>query len=236
MIRTLEPIPFNLEPQEVFARMQLDAGGEYAADLESTIRAAVPAARPKAVYTVAFVEARDDETVTLGGGRFHSRVLSANLAATGRVFPFVATCGVELDALPLPDGDPLGQFCRDVIKDLALRSALSFLAEHLRETYALGRLAAMHPGSGDRHVWPIEQQATLFALFGNVQRHIGVTLTPSCLMIPNKSVSGIYYPTEVDFAACQLCHRQDCPNRRAPFDGHLWEERFPQETATTHGT
>ena len=36
---------------------------------------------------------------------------------------------------------------------------------------------------------------------------IGVTLTDTFLMLPNKTVSGIFYPTEVDFVTCQLCHR-----------------------------
>jgi hypothetical protein len=45
-------------------------------------------------------------------------------------------------------------------------------------------------------------------------------------MVPNKSVSGLLYPSEDGFQSCQLCHREGCPNRRAPFDPHLWEERF----------
>ena len=83
----------------------------------------------------------------------------------------------------------------------------------------------MNPGSGDVDIWPIEQQRELFSLFGDVKALIGVTLTDSFLMIPNKTVSGVFYPTEVDFVTCQLCHRERCPNRRAPFDAHLWDER-----------
>jgi hypothetical protein len=56
-----------------------------------------------------------------------------------------------------------------------------------------------------------------------VTRHIGVVLTDSFLMIPNKSVSGIRFQTETDFRSCQVCRREVCPSRSAPFDKALWE-------------
>jgi hypothetical protein len=109
---------------------------------------------------------------------------------------------------------------------MALGSAMAFLSAHVREAHALPHLSSMSPGSGDRRVWPIEQQKELFSVFGNVRELIGVTLTDTFLMLPNKSVSGLYYPAEVDFTACQLCRRENCPGRRAAFDAHLWEQRF----------
>ena len=50
---------------------------------------------------------------------------------------------------------------------------------------------------------------------------MGVRLTDSFLMVPNKSVSGIFFPAEVTFTSCQLCQRGVCPGRRAPFDPKL---------------
>ena len=161
-----------------------------------------------------------------GRARFVSKVLRGNLDEVGRVFPYVATCGPELDTIPIAGDDIFGQFCRDTIKEMALYAAISHLDSYLRETYSLKKLVSMNPGSGDVDVWPIEQQKELFAFFGDVQQSIGVVLTDSCLMVPNKSVSGVLYPSEHDFASCQLCHREKCSGRRAPFDPHLWEERL----------
>jgi len=45
-----------------------------------------------------------------------------------------------------------------------------------------------------------------------------VRLTESLLMIPRKSASGIYFPTEVSFSSCQLCPRERCDNRKAGYD------------------
>ena len=82
----------------------------------------------------------------------------------------------------------------------------------------------MNPGSlAD---WPLREQRTLFALLGDVHGAIGVELTPSLLMTPTKSVSGILFPTAETFASCQLCPREECPNRRAVYDPLLFAQRY----------
>jgi hypothetical protein len=143
-----------------------------------------------------------------------------------RVFPYLATCGPELDDIPIARDDVFGQFCRDTLKEMALHAAIGQLVAHLKEAYSVDHLVSMNPGSGDIDVWPIEQQRELFGFFGGAAESIGVILTDSCLMVPNKSVSGLFYPSEDGFQSCQLCHRERCPARRAPFDPHLWEERL----------
>jgi len=40
-------------------------------------------------------------------------------------------------------------------------------------------------------------------------------------MVPLKSVSGIYFPTEIKFESCQLCPREVCRGRVAPYDPDL---------------
>ena len=81
----------------------------------------------------------------------------------------------------------------------------------------------MNPGSGDALVWPFEQQGELFKICGDVKELIGVSLTKSMVLVPDMSLAGIFFPTEVDFQSCQLCHRENCRFRRAPFDRELWE-------------
>jgi len=84
----------------------------------------------------------------------------------------------------------------------------------------------MSPGSlAD---WPITQQTQLFTLLGDVEGAIGVQLTDSFLMVPMKSVSGMHFPTEISFHSCSLCPRKECPGRSAPYDEHLWAEKYAQ--------
>jgi hypothetical protein len=78
--------------------------------------------------------------------------------------------------------------------------------------------------------WPLREQRPLFALLGDTEALVGVRLTDSCLMLPNKSVSGIRFPTEKHFESCQLCPRPDCPGRRAPYDADLYDRRYRQSS------
>lgn len=235
-MRILNDVPFEIDAEEVFQRLHLDSQSEYADEINAIIDRARTLARPRSVYDVAFVQERGEESLVIqqadpvgessGHARFESKVLRANLDEVERVFPFVASCGPELDTLPLEADDVFGQFCLDTIKEMALRGAIVHLVEHLKASYELETIVTMNPGSGDALVWPIEQQRELFDYFGDVEKLIDVVLTDSFLMVPNKSVSGILYASEYGFQSCQLCHRENCPNRRAPFDPHMWEERF----------
>jgi hypothetical protein len=241
-MKILNDIPFEIDSDEVFETLHVKAQHRYAGEVRALIDKAREFARPRAVYEVAFVEERETDAVVLAGepqpqssvrpgeepgrARFVSTVLRANLDEVDRVFPYVVTCGQELDSISIGDDNLFGQFCWDTIKEAVLYAALEHLSDHLKEAYALEKLISMNPGSGDIEVWPIEQQKELFAFFGDVQQLVGVNLTDTCVMIPSKSVSGIFYSSEHDFQACQLCHRENCSHRSAPFDPHMWELRL----------
>jgi hypothetical protein len=77
----------------------------------------------------------------------------------------------------------------------------------------------MSPGS--LMDWPLEEQKPLFSLLKGAEKLIGVRLTENLLMIPRKSVSGIFFPTEVTFLSCQLCRREKCEWRKARYNEGL---------------
>lgn len=222
-MEVLQNIPFELDTESLGAKLHLQKGSDDAKELDALVETIRPHIRPKAVYIESYIEARGEDTVTIDGVTFTSRVLRANLESVERVFPFIATCGRGIDELDLTSGDFIKQFWIDTIKETALRSMVTYLNEHVNRRYALKKSSSMSPGSGDVGTWTIEQQKNLFTLFGNVSELIGVELTDSFLMIPNKSVSGIRFPTEIDFRTCQVCHRENCSSRSAPFDSSLWE-------------
>ena len=118
--------------------------------------------------------------------------------------------------------DLLESYYLDVIGNAALNSARRHLKGHLKSTFAVEKISSMAPGSlAD---WPIEQQAPLFDMLGNVEAEIGVKLNDSLLMLPAKSISGIYFPTEISFFSCQLCPRERCESRKAKYSPRLAEE------------
>jgi hypothetical protein len=185
----------------VFDLLHLDPQHRYASEVDTLIERASELARPRAVYQVALVERKETDSVVIAEdprgleqalegsstrtgaqtrrARFVSPVLRANLDPVVRVFPYVATCGREMDSIPIADGDVFSQFCWDAIKEMALHVALSHLFDHLKEAHELESLSSMNPGSGELEVWPIEQQKELFGFFGSVEDLIGVELTDS---------------------------------------------------------
>jgi hypothetical protein len=220
----LTQIPFSLDRDALLKQAHLELESDEAEEFRVLMDLSLKVGKPKAAYTVSFIERKDRDTIQVGSVSFTSRTLSRNLASAERIFPLISTCGHEMDAASPTDGDALKEFWWDLIKTQMLFAANQHLTDHLHQRFRLGKTATMHPGSGDASVWPIEQQRPLFALLGDVQKSIGVTLTDSFLMTPNKTISGILFPTEKDFRSCEVCHRDNCISRQAPFNKHLWEE------------
>ncbi len=220
----LNHISFQPNLSLLMKKLRLRAGSSYANELESLVRDAQAIAKPKALYRIALIETRGDDYVVVEGTRLTSRVLRVNLEQAHRVFPFVATCGMELEEWLRSIEDMLYYYWADAIAEMALRSAIRALHDHLVERYRPGHISTMSPGSlAD---WPIQQQRPLFALLGNPKEAIGVQLSDSLLMIPTKSVSGVRFPTEESFESCQLCPMENCPGRRAPYDESLYERKY----------
>jgi len=216
----LNNIPVSLELEKVLKGLRLRNVSKY---VQGTVRELIgivqPLAKPKAIYEVSYVDNRTEDSVCIDGVKFTSHILSINLDKVERVFPYVATCGKELDEIALPSDDFMKSYYLDAIKDAVLGSARSYLKDYLIRNYALGQISHMSPGSLTD--WPITQQEELFSIFGNLEDLIGVKLTENFLMVPLKSVSGIYFPTEIEFVSCQLCPRELCSGRKAPYDPDL---------------
>lgn len=219
-----DPLPFSLATPAILQDMHVRAGSSREAEVLRLIAEAQAIGQPKAVYRPIFIEDTSDNAIIADGHTFTSRILRVNLGDLHRAFAYVCTSGRELDAWVQAQGDMLTQYYADSINEAVLHSATLGFIQRLSETYGLGQTAAMNPGSlAD---WPLSQQRILFGFLGDVQGAIGVELTPSLLMLPAKSVSGILFPTEANFASCQLCPRAACPNRRMPYEPELFEEKY----------
>jgi len=219
-MKILDSIPVRLDTEQVLARMKLHKKSSHVEEMiRELIDIVLPVAKPKVVYEVCYVENKDKDSVDIAGVKFTSRLLRDNLDKVGRVFPYVATCGREADEIHVPSHEFIKGFYLDQIKEMLLESAIHYLEDHLTRKYQLGQISKMQPGSLES--WPIHQQKPLFSIFGDVERLIGVRLTDSFLMIPLKSVSGIYFPTEIKFESCQLCRRARCSGRKAPYNPEL---------------
>lgn len=230
----LDNIPFEPDVPWLMKRLRIKEDSANHKELVRVLDEARPYAHPRAFYLVAYINAKENDWVEIEGVKFTGRVLRVNLEKSYRVFPYLATCGAELQAYSDSLDDMLHTFWAEAVKEAALFSAMRVLFEDLDRRYQPGNTASMSPGS--LQDWPIQEQLPLFQLFGYHPQEIGVQLTDSMLMMPTKTVSGIRFSTDTEFESCQLCPREGCPGRRAVYDHDLYDSRYcrqnglPQET------
>jgi hypothetical protein len=223
-ITILDDIAFEPDVSTLAKRLRIKSGSPYLEDLQELTSTAQKLAKPKVIVREAYIDSKNEDTVVINRIVFSSRVLAVNLAQAHRVFAYVATCGAELGAWSYGIDDMVMRFWSEAIKEAALRDATMALNEFLNMRYDPGKTATMNPGSLPD--WPIQQQRPLFQLLGDPHTAIGVELTDSYLMEPNKSVSGIRFPTEERFESCMLCQRQECPGRRSAYDPELYDSKY----------
>jgi hypothetical protein len=223
----LDEIPFRLNLDTLVSKLR--AREQHVNSLQSLAKDARAVGRPKALYRVAYVEDKEDDCVIIEGVTLTSRVLRVNLEHAHRVFAYVATCGMELEEWARSIDDLLQSYWAETIKEMALGQAIEALNRDIVERFRPGKTATMAPGSLED--WPLEQQQPLFTLLGDTEAAIAVRLTKSLMMVPTKSVSGIRFPTAESFESCQLCPREKCPGRRAPYDAKLYARKYRQRRA-----
>lgn len=217
----LENIPVEINMADLKRRLHISRAEDssLARQLVNDYQVFIEA---KALYKICYIDEKLETAVQVDGRSFKSKVLRKNLDEVERIFPYVVTIGAQFETQMRNCPDLIKQYYLDMIGILALTSARKQLESHLQSKFALGKMAFMSPGSlAD---WPIEEQRPLFDLLGDTQKAIGVKLNDSLLMLPAKSVSGIYFPTEITFFSCQLCPRKECMGRKAAYSEKLAEE------------
>jgi hypothetical protein len=217
-MENLEHIPVSLDLGEIKRSLHMERSGDWS-QVQTLVELAQPLIKARAVYRVCYIEEKLEDAIQIDGICLKSRVLRKNLEGVERVFPYVVTIGDKLETEARSCKDLLKQYYLDTIGNIALITARKYLEDHLRSKYALGCISYMSPGS--LKDWGLEGQRPLFSILGDVQASIGVYLTETLLMIPTKSVSGIFFPTELPFYSCQLCPRENCQSRKAKYSEKL---------------
>lgn len=191
---------------------------EECADIIAMLKQAWPLARPKIACLEVKVQSADPQSgiIVLNDISFTSHLLAENLAKETRAWAYLITCGHELYAWTQTILDPLERYTGEAIMEQALHGAIRHFEEIFPSTFYDGKTANMNPGSLQE--WPISQQLPLFRLLGQGAELVGITLTDSFLMIPNKSVSGLRFANAHGYVNCRLCPRERCPNRRAAYN------------------
>ncbi len=176
---------------------------------------------PSYSYVIKDVEwARSSMAFVEGSIIFKSRIIAKLLERCTQVAIFLVTIGKYLEETSFrlaKDGLILQATVLDAIGSVAVEEVADFVQSRTREiARAQGDVISRRfsPGYCD---WNIGQQRMLFyALTGNT---IGIRLTGECLMIPQKSISGIIGigPSNANvenYHPCKTCRKKNCPGRR----------------------
>jgi hypothetical protein len=212
-------LPIEGDTSEVIARLTARTPTAISRRVEDLCEEANERIDIQAVYRSCTVQQDTDERVIVGGTSFRSGMLSEQLTDAAEAFPFVITCGSEVDALAAAAGGAFWSYCVETVAHVRLRGACAALLHRIQSAHSLQRLVSMSPGTGRRGLWAIEEQRPLFGLLGDVEAAIDVRLTGDYMMIPRKTVSGIAYPSASGFISCEHCDREDCEDRVCPADG-----------------
>ena len=168
----LNAIPFQIDLEQLAKQLRIKEGSGHLEKLQKLAEQAQAAGKPKAAYRMAYIEERTDDRVKVNGVVLTSRVLRVNLDKAHRVFPFVATCGRELEDWSQGVTDILEKFWADAIKEMARAAGREMLEPILRGAFSTRQPLADESGipSG---LAPLGTKAPIFDPGGRGSRHRG---------------------------------------------------------------
>lgn len=162
---------------------------------------------------------REKKMIMSHGESFYTeKIVTHQLRRSEKFAWFVCTAGEEISKRTrelMKKGDLINGYAIDVLANAIVETAMDRIQESLETRMNQDRLKITNRYSPGYCNWDIAEQDKLFKAFPD--NFLGIALTPSCLMIPIKSVSGIIgIGKEVRFNAytCNLCSDENCIYRR----------------------
>lgn len=223
----LHDISLVLDPEAVLRTLG-GSPGHADSRTEEAIRAGRERARQlittRAIFQpVAVDEIREGVITCEGRWQFRSAKLSGLLAGAERLFVVVSTIGTALEEEVSRLFDA-GEYVDALVLDSIGSVAVGDVCQHVRSLICrqcekTGQKVGPTLSPGYQY-WDLTDQTILFQMVP--AEKIGVSLSPSCLMVPRKSESMIVpvgrdlrVTAEEDEPPCRFCDRRECPARVA---------------------
>jgi hypothetical protein len=131
---------------------------------------------------------------------------------------FLSTAGSEIgirSRQAMKDRDLLRGYIYDVIGSEIVEAAADLMQEDLQQTMMESGYRITNRYSPGYCGWDVAEQHSLFGLIP--ENYCGIRLTPSALMDPVKSASGIIgigRDVKYNPYTCRMCNQEDCVYRR----------------------
>ena len=186
--------------------------------IERLVADALPHLHPRGTYALYAVAGQDPHSVTIGGSVIKGSI-GEFLQGANRIAVFMVTVGSEISRMAEAScqaGDPFSGWALDAIGSWGAEAAADALMKSLQRHLVNNESLTMRYSPGYCGM-DLRQQQNLFRLVP--AESIGITLLPSQLMQPMKSVSGIVGlgPKELvggNFSPCDRCPQVGCHMRR----------------------
>ena len=189
---------------------------EMVAAMISTV---APLCRPRFGYELLSVEKITRNTIWVGGRELLTGgVITPFLEKAEQVAVFVATAGKGFDNWfreVKNSGDILMEYLAHTIGSEIAEATAQMTAAKLLAEFESAGMKISNSYSPGYCGWHVRDQQTLFSLLP--PEPCGIMLTPSCLMLPIKSVSGIIAlgrDIEKKAYGCDICEKKDCYKKR----------------------
>lgn len=165
---------------------------------------------------------RETKTLTIGDTKFKvNKIIANQLRKMDDIALFVCTAGQGIGAYSktlMHEGDFVKGYIADVVGSEIVESAMDKIQQALeRQMEATGRHITDRYSPGYCG-WSVGEQHKLFSFFP--EKFCGITLTPSSLMQPIKSVSGVIGLGENvrrKGYVCNLCSMVNCIYREKKY-------------------
>ncbi|HCX64156.1 MAG TPA: hypothetical protein DHN33_02960 [Eubacteriaceae bacterium] len=187
----IKEIPVQIDKEKARQHMRIRSNKSILDTFEEVYRKIHEYAKPKGMYFKAPIVAQEEDGVTIENKRLFSRHLAESTKDNRYLYPYVITCGMELEEYYQKADDLMEQFMIDGMSALVLEMTTDYIADQIKKEEQIENLAYHIPGA--LNDWDMEEQIKIFDLFEDVEKEIGVTLSESYIMRPSKSVSGVYY-------------------------------------------
>ncbi len=177
---------------------------------ERALQECAPLLQPKVVYDVFSVEGVKHERLMLQGGRsIQNHLIAQHMAAASQLIVILATIGdaLETHVSRIWDDDMVYALALDGAGSAAVEALANAACLYFEKPAAEEGLEASIPFSPGMVEWTVaEGQPQIFNLLGVAGSM--VTLTPSCVMVPRKSltmVMGIGPNMKTSARTCDFC-------------------------------
>jgi hypothetical protein len=162
------------------------------------------------IYDIAGLDVKSG-TIKVDHTEFNpGRIICRNLKHSDKAIFFLLTAGngVKDWTNRMMEHDPIKGYMIDLLGSLVADGAVDLIERHLETNEGLNITNRYSPGYCG---WKLVEQKMLFSLFP--ENFCDIKLTPSSLMLPIKSVSGIIGTgknVEKKDYECEICDARDC--------------------------